>query len=95
MKVENGPPWARLKRIIDQIIEAMPDASPREMARRTVATHGAVVDEWALDLLTERFRTQRYQSVMIQKRPRLSHPGQVRLPGHEHKGMGDFSKLAN
>ncbi len=87
MKVENGHAVAKLKRIIEQTREAMPNASSADMARHTMDHHAGLINSWVFGLLCARYDAmRRNRSGMIGKRPRLGHPGQftLPLPGFEH-----------
>ena len=89
MKEQRDPVWIKVKRVIEQVIELMPNATPAEMARHAIANHEAIINAWTFSRLSARFRdalptTPRRASPMRQKRPKLGHPGQTRLVGFEH-----------
>jgi hypothetical protein len=82
--VKKNPLWIKLATIIERTIEAMPHASPVERAKYTMGHEPEIIREWILQLLTVRYTVQPKKPAMIRNRPRLSHPGQGRLPGFEN-----------
>ncbi len=81
----------KLRSVIRQTIEAMPDASPSELCRWTRIHHGALIGEfegiWIDEKLTALYRSEfQRQHPMKGGKPRLGHPlqGRFPFPGYEN-----------
>lgn len=84
MKAKNVRNSHRLGYLIEEAMEAMPDASSVQIATQLIAKHGAVVNAWAFERLVALCQSKRQRkNPMLNKRPRLGHPKQERLPGFE------------
>lgn len=94
---ENGPTLSsgakdRLRRVIQETVEAMPKAPVAELTAWTRKHHRALTKEfheqWINAGLSSLFRAElQRQRPMKHGRPGLHHPQQIKLPGCEHIPM--------